>query len=632
MPEESIKLHTSKFLSELYPFDSNKREFTILFQQMRLVKSENLRAYLAKTGYLTAEETNMLDYLLGDASSVESLMEHFDEDENDFLQIGGIYDTGKISLCVSSTGKEETRDDFYAMRYKYSTVAPIESTFNFIYFKDSKFQCIQGSQLVSQIKSTAFDKDTKKINSKVLHSIYNMLNLDDDGIEGINLIEDINLKSSQTTLSKVLISLFPHLEMKKIVELTDFLNTERISNLSNAGISKNIFELKGDLITYFYNVKNYQYKKEGTLGNSCMRHDSTTEQIRFYANNPTNVSLLAYIINKKLLARGVLWTDVNGDKVVDRIYHSSSKYGAELAAYCKSKGYKTVHPTTSREFGIDMPKACVVKIDSVELKNSNYPYLDSMGVLDVFNSYLSTTKDVLKTHLEDVGITNYFIIPIDSSSWRFSREALICKNNIAGFGYLRDDHNTSLSNLNSFVLATKPKAKLLNRNEKITINDNEHVDYEWCKKTLITKYNALRPTLVNVPSFLRNKERQVIRFYDKSQVVYSTYHKIYIRRKDSIFVSQIGTFVLKNCINSSVFKYHLMLSKRKKLYGGKLVRIQRDYLRQLKNSIKTLSFNEPLSDLRQSRVYNISSKNVQIDGILIKGIVVPFKYIRFVKK
>jgi hypothetical protein len=152
----------------------------------------------------------------------------------------------------------------------------------------------------------------------------------------------------------------------------------------------------------------------------------------------------------------------------------------------------------------------------------------------------------------------------------------------------------------------------------------------WCENTLIKKYNSIRPTLV-LSKDPNIQSRYILKFYDKQYVIYSTYHKLYILKTDSQYVPVIKTYVLKDIISSSTFQAYLKVSKLRKLYGGKLVKITPDYLRSLKEQINKLPFKESLMDLRQSRVYNISAKNILWNGVRIKGILIPYKQLRFVK-
>ena len=81
----------------------------------------------------------------------------------------------------------------------------------------------------------------------------------------------------------------------------------------------------GNDIVKYYHVNNY-FKSSGDLGTSCMRNDSNQHQIDFYAKN-NNVSLIVMKPEGTdgIIGRALLWTTVDGIRVMDRIYTTDSK-------------------------------------------------------------------------------------------------------------------------------------------------------------------------------------------------------------------------------------------------------------------------------------------------------------------
>lgn len=631
----NINFGDTKFVNDLYPIQGGN-EVTIVFKPMKLISSANFRKECEKKGKLTPEEIELLDYMFGDSSSIADTVGHdFDDEEEEMDDFDDIWfhNPGSVTMRISTSGKEDNPSEFFWMRHTYKNTPKLASFLNFMFHQNGEFFGIKSSGFLSHIKSAAYNKETHKYDQKELEDLHKAFNDGNYDNEGSDFLSEVNFKCGKTSISKILISLLPELAMEDIVTLSDFINSERLSSRSDDEVSKNIFELKGELITYFYNMKNYLYPKEGTLGNSCMRYDNTTEQIRFYANNPSNVALLAYIENKKLLARAVLWTSVSGQKFSDRIYCSSSKYGTLLTAYCKQKGYKTVHYGTSIDYGLEKASPdCIVKLDTFELAKSHYPYLDSMAWIDVINKYIAPDGNALTKYMSDLGM-EFLVKNINSvNNGCGDSQVTFHKGKTNRLKYLRDSQGREISrNLWEYAIIRKPKLSIVNCKDIITLNDNDRVDAVWCETTLINKYHCIRPTLL-LNTSAEYSAKYVIRYMDKQYVVYSTYHKLYILKKESVYIPSIKSFVLSSAVQSSSFQDFLRLSKLRRMYSNKLVRITPEYLSSLREQISLLPFKESLMDIRKSRVYNVSAKNVLCSGVKIKGIVIPFKQLRLVKK
>ena len=411
-----VKLEDTRFVNDFYPFNEAS-ELTIAFNPMKLINSSSLRKFCDAHKDITEQQVILLDYMFGNSSSIEDTFEHEENigEENYVPEMNWFHRSAMASIKISETGKVDTPTTFYWVRVP-SDKQSIPVALNFIFHLNGNFYGLQPTSFVSQLRSTTYNKETRNYDEELLTKMFDNFNKDDYYEYGYDILNDMTYKCSKSSLAKVLIAILPQLKMEQIVELSDFISTEMLASKSAAEVGENIFEMKGELITYFYNVKNYYYPKEGSLGNSCMRYDNTTEQIRFYANNPDHVALLSYIENKKLLARAVLWEAVDGKKYVDRIYCSSSKYGTKIAGYCKQKGYKTIHYTTSLEYGLEMSKDCVTKLNTFELKNSHYPYLDSMTYIDVINNLLCPESSPISKYCSGLG-KDYIIKNINRNGY-----------------------------------------------------------------------------------------------------------------------------------------------------------------------------------------------------------------------
>jgi len=611
-----IKLEGTKFVNEFYPL-MKQSKLKIAFQPMGLLNSNSFDAYTQDKKQYTTEIKEILRCV-------------FVKNENIPQYVHEIGD-----MKISDSGKEEDVRKVYHINHSYKTNPNLNTFLNFMYYDKGSFYALQPSGFLSNLKSSAYIRETKKYDQEALTYLHKVLNGEDKQNTGNIFLTSFFFKSGKTTLSKILISLFPELDMKYIVELSDFIKTEMLSNKSENEVSKNIFELKGDLATYFYNAKNYIARDEGSLGQSCMRGDGETERIRFYGNNPTNVSLLTNIENKKLLARSILWTDVEGKKFVDRIYCSSSRFGTRLAAYCKSKGYQTIYNGTESEYGIPLNTKCIVKLDSFELKGNNYPYLDTMAYIDIVNKLVSPDHNYLLSY-SNTQNSDYIIKNINRlggvGHYNDCNELKFKRNNSTEMKFLLDSEGQPIRDqLSRYAIIKKPTLCVVNRNNIVTLNNNEKTESTWCEDNLIKKYNSIRPTLIFLGE-KRNKVSYNIQYYDKQFVVYSTYHKFYILKKESVYINPLKTFVIKDITNSASFINFTRVSKLRKIYGNKLVKINPVYLDSLKEQISKLPFKESLMDIRKSRVYSIVIKNILCDGVQIKGIIIPFNQLRVVKK
>jgi hypothetical protein len=617
MAAESSKILNSKFVKAFYNTDNEK--VLIAFEPTLLIKSSTLKRYLDTISILDDEQRTLIDHVFGDEGIPK--IELTDEE---FLNQQCTFD-----MCISSTGKEERERPFYIVpttnKKKSTSKTQIA---NFIYLENQVFHGMYANKFSNNIYSSGFNRELNTFDKELLDEILRIA----DSKEWMDVI----FKSEKLTLSKVLISLLPNLPTATLTALTDFINSEILSTTSGEDKYADVHELKGDTITYFYNSKNYRYQNDGNLGASCMRGDGQTEQVKFYANNPTNVSLLTYIKDKKLLARTVLWTAVDGKKYCDRIYCSMTQYGTLLAAYCKGKEYKTVYSGSSNEYGIEYDRNCVVKLDSYELKNNNYPYLDSMYYIDILNKHICPEQSPLCSYLAEKGI-NYLVKSIQRSGpmGRVPEggDVYLQIGESSHLKYLKDGQGNQVTgHLNRYAIIRKPIVSIVPKETIITINDMDRVDYRWCENTLIDRYNSIRPTLL-----CKGKGVQkigtvyLIRFYDKQFIVFSQYHKIHIRKQDAVFVKQVNSYVLKNVIEGDEFQHYLKFNRYRKIYAGKLIKISSEGLENIRNQINLLPFHESLIDIRKSRVYNVKVENIFENGIKIKGFIVPYKYIRFVR-
>lgn len=618
---DNLDITDTSIMNYFYPY-KDKLKTNICYTPTKLIKHENLERYL----------NTFNDVVKKDGEVKNTPLKQYEKDILlKFLSDNPVESSESIQIKVLITPTGVEINNFLIHEYTSNNELDADNVYNFITFKNGSFYSIRSQGFRSRLKSIALNS-SKKIDREVLKTLIKEVYNSTDKKNWEDTLNNVAFKCIKTTISKILIGLLPNMSMPGITTLSDFIHSETIANSTKIQKDLNIIELKGDLIPFFYNHKNYMFESDGNLGFSCMKHDSNTEQIKFYANNPTNVSLLAYIEDKKLLARGVLWYDVRGKVYIDRIYSAKERYAIKLVAYCKQHNIATIYKTTADDYGMPHSRDCVIKLDTYGMSLNNYPYLDSMCAIDLINGYLSTDISILKNYFltinEDFLIKN--INRNGTYNRSFSEEIHLRKDsNKLNLEYLKNSRGEEIKNgLNNYCLISKPKISLCQKKDTVRVNSNEYISKEYCEYILIKKYNSLKPTLIQNPN---NLVEYTIEFYDKKYVVFSEYHKIYIPVKDSIYINELNTYVLTKVYKSESFINTLKLLKLKKMYCGKLVRLTNEGLINLRNQIKLLSHSESLMDIRKSRVYSVNPKNILINGIRIKNIIIPFKHLRFVK-
>ena len=148
--------------------------------------------------------------------------------------------------------------------------------------------------------------------------------------------------------------------------------------------------VKGEDIVKYYRSDTYESSCR-ELYNSCMRYDSCSDYIQFYAQNPDRVQMLvAFNAENRVTGRALLW---NGEhetdtgvripmKIMDRIYGRPVLVEA-FKEYAKSNGYfhKSRQSYQSANFvgpvGQEIPQADL-RIPNMQVATTQqYPYIDT---------------------------------------------------------------------------------------------------------------------------------------------------------------------------------------------------------------------------------------------------------------
>lgn len=108
----------------------------------------------------------------------------------------------------------------------------------------------------------------------------------------------------------------------KLFKNVNSREVEKFSNLFRSQVNKPRFNfsiVKGSTIRNYYHYDSYQADK-GTLGASCMKHESCQKYLDLYVYNPDVVSMLIMTDDYGgLMGRALLWK-FDSHKIMDRIY------------------------------------------------------------------------------------------------------------------------------------------------------------------------------------------------------------------------------------------------------------------------------------------------------------------------
>lgn len=204
-----------------------------------------------------------------------------------------------------------------------------------------------------------FLSDSQFNNKLSLVSSYHDLIKDTNNSSGIGRIVNSILKDNNIRFTDSEVERF-------VTKFKSVVDSERVKD-------DRVRVIKGDDIIKWYNEDTYASPKGGTLWNSCMRHDSCSGYFDIYVKNE-NVSLVILLDdNEELVARAILWDNVeengeDGKRYLDRIY------------YLKEENKVFLNEWVKNNLKIDLNYQDGISDMSVKLSNvsfSQYPYVDT---------------------------------------------------------------------------------------------------------------------------------------------------------------------------------------------------------------------------------------------------------------
>lgn len=197
----------------------------------------------------------------------------------------------------------------------------------------------------------------------------------------------------------------PGVVLHKIFKDIRDCDVETFSNLYKSFSKKIDFTFKivdGNDIAKYYHYDKYQEPDCGSLGISCMKHNSCQDFLKIYCENPDKIKMLILFEDAKsdkIIGRSLLW-DLGNYKIMDRIYTcNDNEYTIHFKNWASKNGY--LHKSDQNWYSTlffenENQEKQEIKIE-VELKNYNYskyPYLDTF-------KFLNMNTGTLKNYIDD---------------------------------------------------------------------------------------------------------------------------------------------------------------------------------------------------------------------------------------
>lgn len=283
-----------------------------------------------------------------------------------------------------------------------STQAYIRKTID-LYISDSLRDLLEQFKDESQVASLLLHKRLAK--EDVVDDNVNFISISDSDKTKISyLTEDRIEKISQSatddywTTSKrfhckpgaFVTKLFKGIPQKEI---------EKFSNLYKSFSDKKDFTMKvvsGQDITKYYDQETYS-SNSGTLGNSCMKYSRCQRFFKIYTENPDVISMLVMKSpTGSLIGRALIW-NIDGQKVMDRIYTIQDD---EYAVFFKQWAMKNdcvfkTHQNWNHTLQFDSKVDTQEYKFAVKLKNYSfeyYPYLDTFKWINLNDGTIANYK------------------------------------------------------------------------------------------------------------------------------------------------------------------------------------------------------------------------------------------------
>lgn len=268
----------------------------------------------------------------------------------------------------------------------------------------------------------------------------------------------------------------------KISEISNFIDNIRLILNEKPTGNYNFDIIEGYSIPYYYNVKNYikedepQYdafynfivgimdKPTDTLNKSCMRHNTNSLAIEFYASFPNKIKL-AILTNEenKLLGRCLIWYADNGKIYYDRIFYNKSEHFLEMSSKLRELDYINCSRSNEENYF----KGTII----ITLNNKNRIYFDTLP-------YFDTMK---KIYVNKNNITN-IILTNNNFSDDYKKEKDLIDYNESFYLNKSRFNNFTINNLFTYNNPLEHKKVIINdliSNKTLNTNDLSMMNYDY---------------------------------------------------------------------------------------------------------------------------------------------------------
>ena len=209
-------------------------------------------------------------------------------------------------------------------------------------------------------------------------------------ISGFISIKNTRVRKDDSELSEEKISMIVNDNRDHDKLMEDVENSLQILRIDSEKKNKETISLvEGDMVVALYNHSSYakllDASSSAPLHGSCMKGDESIPRIRFYAENPDLVKLLALTSsNGKILhARALVWCDKeSGLMYVDRIFYTNNESRLRLIKYAlENPNMRFIYSAEN------IPETKSVFVEHFKIKVSNInneslirtPYFDSLN-------------------------------------------------------------------------------------------------------------------------------------------------------------------------------------------------------------------------------------------------------------
>lgn len=191
-------------------------------------------------------------------------------------------------------------------------------------------------------------------------------------------------------------------ESNTIETFVDLIMTKRKQKFQKIEI------VDGEDIVKYYNEDNYHEDafNGSELGNSCMRYDTCTDSIQFYAENPDVKLIIMKKGKSKIVARALLWKiqysmgkEIREGIFMDRVYYTKVYQKNLLVQYAKKQAWfykKTQNNSADTQiFDPTLNFSHIWNFKTTETfkpsSTGEYPYMDTLKWFYVDRNFLSNT-------------------------------------------------------------------------------------------------------------------------------------------------------------------------------------------------------------------------------------------------